>query len=363
MKRVMRVIIDTSQIVYGTGVSVYTENLVRNLLVLDKKSRYVLFGGSLRQKGELTDILSEFSQKNVDIKIYPFAPSMLDLMWNRLSVLPIELFCGKADVYHSSDWVQAPFGGFKVTTVHDLSPFLFPDETPKKIVAVHKRRFEKLKREVDRVIVPSLATKKDCIRFGIDESRIRVVSEAVDRDFKPKNKSEVDLIKAKYKIEGDYFLAVGTSKRKNLNKIVNAFNNYRKIAKLLVVGEKRKFDFKITKEVVFLGRIPKQDLIGLYNGALALLYPSFYEGFGLPVLEAMACRCPVVTSKRSSLSEVGGDACVYVDPSSIESIIDGIDQILKDRDSFIKKGLKRAREFSWRKSALDTLSVYNEFRL
>src|SRR5574341_726113 len=131
----MRIGIDVSQIVYGTGVSVYTQNLVRELLRIDDQNEYLLFGGSLRQLGDLKSKLKEF---NVVKKIFPLPPTALDLLWNRLHILPIESLVGKLDAYHSSDWTQAPSTAFKVTTVHDLVPVKYPHESHPRIVAAHR---------------------------------------------------------------------------------------------------------------------------------------------------------------------------------------------------------------------------------
>lgn len=168
----MRICIDISQIVYGTGVSTYTRKIAENLLKIDNGNEYKLFAGSLRRK---KDILEIFPQA----KVFQFPPTVADFVWNRMHLLPIEKFVGKIDVYHSSDWAQAPSTAFKVTTVHDLYPFKFPRLINPKVRDVHRRRLWWVIKEADRIIVPSESTKKDLLLIGGKEEKIRVIPEAI----------------------------------------------------------------------------------------------------------------------------------------------------------------------------------------
>src|SRR3972149_11222884 len=174
----MRIAIDLSQIIYGTGVSYYRRNLVKHLLKIDKENEYALFGGSLRRLKELTLLIEELGAGRASTKTYPISPMMAHLFWNKLHSLPIELLIGKIDVLHSSDWAEPSSKAFKVTTIHDLTPLKFPKYTDPKIVAVHKARLKRVAKEVDRIIVPSEATKKDLLEIGFDAKSIRVIAEA-----------------------------------------------------------------------------------------------------------------------------------------------------------------------------------------
>lgn len=178
----MKIGIDVSQIVHqGTGVAHYTQNLVASLLKIDKKNQYVLFGGSLRQKRELDDYLKQFKNKqNVTLKTFSLPPLFLELLWNRWHVFPLEKLIGQIDVFLSSDWLQPPAKAKKVTTIHDLIVFKYPESFQPKgghnIVANQKRRLEWVKRECDLIICDSEATKKDAIKIlGIEKERIRVI--------------------------------------------------------------------------------------------------------------------------------------------------------------------------------------------
>ncbi len=191
----MRIAIDISQIVYETGVSFYTKYLVENLLKLDHANEYVLFAGALARKN---DILKVFPQT----KIFPIPPTVANLIWNKIHALPIEKLIGKVDVFHSSDWAEAPSSAFKVTTVHDLGPILYPRLFPKEyirdIVATHKRKLAWVKQESDRIIVPSTSTKIDLIQLGFDAGKIRIIPEAPSDIFKPESTERIEKLKNKY---------------------------------------------------------------------------------------------------------------------------------------------------------------------
>ncbi len=355
----MRIAIDISQIVYGTGVSVYTKNLVDNLLQIDKENEYVLFAGSLRRR---KDVLSLFPKAT----IFPIPPTLADLIWNRLHVFPIEKLIGSVDVFHTSDWAEPPSRAFKVTTVHDLAPFLYPNLFPRdiirNIVDTHKYRLSWVRKEAKRIIVPTFATKKDLVSLGFKGEIIRVIPESISSDFRKLPSDKVKEILRKYKIFGDYVISVGMDPRKNTERIIKAFEHTSagKDYKIVFVGTPKYMKVRDARNVRILGNIPSQDLVGLYSGARALIYPSLYEGFGLPILEAMACECPVVTSNISSMAEVAGDAAMLVDPYKVDSISDGIEKILKGPKNYIEKGLKRVQDFSWEKTARMTLDVYKE---
>lgn len=178
----MKIGIDISQIVYsGTGVAIYTKNLVENLLKIDKKNEYVLFGGSLRKKKVLDDYLVRFKgNKNVTAKTFYLPPLFLEFLWNKLHIFPIERLIGKIDVFHSSDWLQPPTKAKKATVLHDLIVYKYPESFQQKgghnIVVNQKRRLKWVKKECDLIICDSEATKKDAKEIlDIEEKRLRVI--------------------------------------------------------------------------------------------------------------------------------------------------------------------------------------------
>jgi glycosyltransferase involved in cell wall biosynthesis len=353
----MKIAIDITQVIYETGVSVYTRELVANLVKLYPENEYVLFGGSLRRGGELREFAKKFSKARSVIT--PISPTVADILWNRLHILNIEKFVGKVDVFHSSDWAEPPARASKITTIHDLSFVHYPKFTDPKVLATHKRRLYWVKKESAAVIVPSEATKKDAIKLGISAKKIHVIPEALSSIYKKQPKSEVDRVRKKYRITGRYALAVGASPRKNIARIINAFEKAKAdtgLEKLAVVGRGPLSAPK--KGVLFLGHVETADLPVLYSGASIFIYTSLYEGFGLPILEAFKCETPVVTSNISSMPEVAGGAAILVNPESIEEISDGILEALNKKKDLVKKGKERVKKFSWEETAKKTMGVY-----
>jgi glycosyltransferase involved in cell wall biosynthesis len=349
----MKVAIDISQIVYGTGVSVYVKSLVEELIRFDKDTQYVLFGGSLRRQKELHDFVSHL-EGNVTSKIFPISPTMADFIWNRLHALPVERLVGSVDIVHTSDWSEpSTIKAKKVTTVHDLTPFKFANETPQKIREVHERKLARVKAESNAIIVPSLATKNDLVEMGFDAEKIHVIYEAVSQSFSAGTKRLE--VSPRFNIHGNYILAVGTGKRKNLDRLIDAFSHIKEIDQLVIVGQGES-----TQRVKYVGRVSDEELVLLYQNAECLAYVSLYEGFGLPILEAFRLGTPVVTSNIGSMKEVAGNAAVLVDPTDVKTIQAGIEKALNTRNKLVKLGVEREKEFSWKKAARETLGVYKQ---
>lgn len=345
----MKIGIDISQIVYeGTGTATYTKNLVENLLKIDKKNDYVLFGSSLRRQTQL---------KQFTRKIWPFPPTFLDFVWNKLHTFPVEKLIGPVDVFQSSDWTQPPTKAKKVAPVLDMVVYKFPQFSHPQIIATQKRRLKWVKKEADRIVTISQASKNDLVEIlGIPPQIIKVIYLAPAKEFGPQSKEKVATIREKYNLQKDYVLAVGTREpRKNLDRVVEAFSKLNKPNLELVIAGKAGWGKE--PKANLLGFVPQEDLPALYAGAYCFVYPSLYEGFGFPVLEAMACGCPVITSKVGSLPEVGGQAALYVDPENVSDIAEKIDSV---DQSLVAKGLTQAKKFSWEKTARETLKVYEE---
>lgn len=356
----MKIAIDISQVVYETGVSVYTRNLVISLLELDDKNEYILFGGSLRRIGDLNSFISEL-KGNFTNKIFPIPPLLADILWNRIHFLPIDQLIGNIDVVHTSDWTEPKSKAFKVTTIHDLAPLKFPKQTHPKIVSTHKRRLNLVKKESQKIIVPSVATMQDCAIFGIDKEKIVVIPEAADYIYTPQNEAKINAVKSKLGIVGEYFLGNGVGGRKNTSKIIKAFQKIKgkTSTKQLVITGSSHNNYS-SEDVIFTGHVETLELPPLFAGATSLLYPSLYEGFGLPILESFAVGTPVVTSNRGSMKEVAGNAAILVNPESADSIAEGIIKSIKNKKTLIKKGKSRANKFSWRTTGKQTMKVYEE---
>ena len=357
----MKIAIDVSSVVYGTGVSVYTKNLVENLLKTDKKNEYVLFGGSLRRGREIKNFYNNLKATSFEGRVWPIPPTAADFIWNKVHRLSIEKLIGKVDVFHSSDWTQPPSKAFKITTIHDLTPLLFPSLSHPRIVSTHKSRLKWVVKEVDRVIVPSKTTAIDVANLGVKQHKIKVIPEAVDPIFKPASKDSMAKVKEKYGITGDYILAIGINERKNTFRIIEAYKKIKSKTglKLIIVGYAHS-GFEEIEGILFTGHVPTHDLPPLYSASKALVYPSLYEGFGLPILEAYACGTPVVTSNMGSMAELAGEVAVLVDPKSTESISKGIEVAVKNRQYYVGKGFIAVGKYSWEKAAKATLSLYHE---
>jgi glycosyltransferase involved in cell wall biosynthesis len=341
--------------VYGTGVSVYTKELTKALLSIDKIDSFILFGGSLRRQSELKAFVDTLSG-NVTSKLFPFSPTMADFVWNRLHTLPLEQLIGNVDVVHTSDWAEPPARrALKVTTIHDLAPFKFPQETPRRIREVHERKLAHVRAESQAIIVPSNATKDDVVEMGFDATKIHVIYEAVSSHFRrPIASNSVDL-KARFDITGTYILSIGTAKRKNNDRLIAAFKEMSEVDHLVIVGSG-----ETGNGVIYTGRVSEEELALHYSKAQAMSYVSLYEGFGLPILEAFKIGTPVVTSNTGSMKEVASGAAVLVDPTDTADIIQGMKEAIQSREKLVKMGFERVKEFSWEKAARETLHVYKQ---
>ena len=366
----MKIGIDISQVVYkGTGISRYTEKLIEAILKYDKNNQYVFFFSSLRQK--LDKNLEDAIKKKFILKKYLFPPTLLDLLWNKLHLFPINYLTGGLDLFLTSDWTEPPSYSKKITVIHDLVFLKFPETLDKKIVDVQKRRVKWIKKESSLIIADSFATKNDIIKLlKIPKKKIEVIYPAVEI-INPPN-IEIKKTLKKYQIKSPFILTVGKIEpRKNLQRLINAFIkiNLRNID-LIIVGQKGwgilNYQLSITnyQNIKFLGFIPDRDLYSLYASAMFFIYPSIYEGFGYPVVEAMKLGCPVITSKTSSLQEIANSYGILVNPYSEEEIGKAIITLYKNthlRKQLKEKSKKRGKEFSLERFAHNIIKVFENF--
>ena len=359
----MKIAIDISQTIYGTGVSVYTKNLASSLISNFPKEEFLLFGGSLRRRADLEKIARRLKTKSI---IYPYPPRMMDFIWNSLHILPVEKLIGQVDLIHTSDWTEPPSSLPKVTTVHDMVPFKFPQTTSDSIRQTHRKRLAWVARESSAIITVSQSTKKDLINFlKIPEEKIHVTYEGVESLYTPQPPAIVDAIKRKYHLDGDYLFSLSTLEpRKNQDRLIQAYvqikDKYPGL-KLLLAGKTGWGEkIKPVDGVIMPGFVPDADLPALYSGCIAFPFPSLYEGFGLSPLQAMACGAAVVTSNVSSMPEVVGKAGILVDPEDVKAISAGIIRAIETRADLRAKGLKRAKQFTWKETAQKTFQVYQQ---
>jgi glycosyltransferase involved in cell wall biosynthesis len=256
----------------------------------------------------------------------PFAHA-IRRTWGRLGRPPVERFVGRLDVLHFSDWVVPPQkGGVRATMIHDLGPLRFPERLHPRTVRMHTRNAREA-RDCDVVFVNSRYTADDVAeRAGVPRERIRVAYPGVDQPFRPDGPRR----------EGrPYAFTTATHDwRKNLETVQAAWPLLEELElELVSLGD--------------LGYVPHERLPELYRGASVFLYPSRFEGFGIPVVEAMACGVPCVVSSHPSMDEACGQAAVRVDPEDPEAVAEGVQEALRRRDELVPLGLEHARRFTW----------------
>lgn len=334
----MKVGFDLSQLAYPGGVATYTNELAKNLIKINRLE-LTFFYSSLRV---------QYKGKLPHVKQFKLPQAATQRLFNQNRLVKIENFLGKIDLFHSSDWTQPKTDALKVTTYHDLIPLKYPSWSHPKIVEVHKRKLKLVETEIDMIIAVSQQTKKDLLEVSnIPEKKIVVIYEGTNARMGVKSKEEIEIFRKKYNLPEQFVLVSGgIGERKNIKRIKQAGSKYN----LVITGET-------------IPWVTDIELPLLYNCATVLLYPSLYEGFGLPVLDAFACGTPVITSITSSLPEVGGKAAIYVDPLNISEMKEKLDNIMKDEDlrkEYIKKGFEQAKKFSWEKCADETAQVYQK---
>jgi glycosyltransferase involved in cell wall biosynthesis len=295
--------------------------------------------------------------------------------WMQLC-LPWQLARQNAEVCHftnhvASAWTPCP----AVVTIHDMSLWLFPEHHYRRRLWSMRPFIRLAARRAASVIAVSRSTAHDVVRLlGVPMGKLHIVPEAAAPIFRPLPQAEVQAVMAAYRLPPRFLLHSGTLEpRKNLVRLLEAFGQVRRQhadVSLVFAGQRGWKDEAILAAIErlglggavrVLGYVPRPALVGLYNAATVCVVPSLHEGFGLPVIEAMACGTPVVTSRRGGLEETAGDAAEYVEPESACSIAHGIQRVLEDtayRERLRECGQERASQLSWAKTAAQTRAVY-----
>lgn len=369
----MKIAIDISQIVYeGSGVARYVKNMVETLLRYDQKNEYVFFFSSLR--GKLNHQIETAIKSKHTLKKYLLPPTLLDLLWNRLHIFPIDHLIGNVDLIITSDWIEPPSRTKKITVIHDLVFLKFPETLPQKIIDVQKRRLRWVTKESTLIIADSHNTKKDLIELlHISQEKIEVVYPTIVH---PRGESSLapqyqHAIFKKYQLTTPFILTVGKQEpRKNMKRLIGAFLQAKlDNATLVIVGqhgwmkEQSVMNNHQLTNVRFLGFVPDHELHVLYRSALFFVFPSLYEGFGYPIVEAMQLGCPVATSNTSSLREIAQGNALLFDPHNEAAICQSLIRLYTDaslREELKNKGLQRASDFSKEKFAAQLLSIFEK---
>ncbi len=359
----------------------YAINLLENLFVIDKKNKYVLFLNLFKEPS--INIKNFTKYKNVSVRRFKYPNKLLNFLFWYLNWPKIDEMLNGVDVLFFPNII---FGAWSknvkaVFTVHDLSFKRYPETFS------WKRRLwhafinpGKLCRQTDKIITVSQSSKNDVVDFyGVDNNKIDVIPNAVSEKFFVMDRNDPKLIevKKKYGLPYKFVLYLGTIEpRKNIIGIIRAYNQLRKIShpelvkcKLVIAGvpgwkKKKIFDeikrSSYCKDIILTGFISNEDKPALYNLASLFVYPSFFEGFGFPPLEAVNCGVPIIISNISSLPEVIGGAGIMIDPDKPDEIFQAMKEILLNkelREKLRKSGLEQAKTFNWEKTTRKFLAT------
>lgn len=358
-----------------TGIGQYTHHLANEL---DKHGlvENILYWGAVsvgdRQfLDNQLKIISKPASRSVR-KLQLLSTFRLNAFINHLTLKSGNL---KNHIYHETNYVARPYHGKLVTTVHDLSFIHYPELHPPERIAHMKHLTETLERSA-HVITDSDYVRNEVIEhYKIEPERISTVPLGVDSNFNPASDEEKEEFKLRYGIKSNFIFMVGSIEpRKQIDKVINAYislpENIKKEYVLVHAGPagwnnssiSDQFDkLTATGELIALGYIDEADLATLYSAATCLVYPSIYEGFGLPILEAMASGTPVITSNLSSMPEVGGQAAMLIDPSNQEQLRNALIEVLQDldlRERLTTAGIQHARLYRWQTCAQATAEIY-----
>ncbi len=362
----------------GGGIGRYTRELLTALLDENDALHFKIFAA--KAESPLPVVMPQFSRPGVSFREVPFTAKWLYRLWYRLRLpLPTQLFTGNIDLFHSPDFVLPPVAGAIPTllTVHDLSFAYFPETFTVALVDYLNRVVPWSVRRASHILADSVSTKRDLMSlYQTPEEKITVLYSGVNEIFQPvHDKDRLRQVCSKYGIGDEPFiLTVGTLQpRKNVQMLVRAFASHTvpgSSHRLIIAGAKgwlyeqlleyvRRMG--LDRRVRFVGFVDDDDLPALYSAANLFAFPSLYEGFGLPILEAMACGTPVISSDASSLPEVTGDAGLLVAPQDEAAWAQSLAQLIGDealRERLRAKGFEQAKRFSWRASARQLLGIY-----
>ncbi len=362
------------------GVGHYTYFLVKNILKTDKKNEYFLYFDY-----KMSNKTKEFEQKNVQIKSFPFSQykRYMPFTYSHMLISAV-LMKDRLDVFHAPAYAcPLTYPGKIVLTVHDLAIYRHPSWFPSGQSFSTKILVPKSIKKAEKIIAVSNATKRDIVKlFKAPTNKVSVIYEGVvpQKGVSKAKSVPKAVIQKKYKIGDKYLFFIGTIEpRKNLEALIKAYNsllvkNYKKFKDydLVIAGKKgwkyekifktikeQKFNYKIR----FLNYISQEHKVTLMKNATCFVFPTLYEGFGLPIAEAMSMGIPVITSKVSSIPEVSGNAALLVDPKKTTDIEKALAKVLSNkklREKMSKAGIVQAKKFTWAKVAKETIKVYQE---
>jgi glycosyltransferase involved in cell wall biosynthesis len=350
----------------------YATNLIEALAEIDNVNQYKIFVTTREARDRFSDRWPNF-QVRATLPHTPFIRIPL--------TLSAELRRNRVDVLHVQ-FTAPPFSPCPVVvSIHDLSFEHLPQTFKRRSRMQLRMTVRRSARNAAQVIALSEHARMDLINtYDLIPEKVNVVPLAAPAAFAPvRDDNELQRVRQTYGIDGDYILSVGSIQpRKNLRRLIEAYSVLRhaqpecKLPQLVLVGKNawlydetlRALKYTdVGASILLTGYVPESDLPALYSGALCFIYPSYYEGFGLPPLEAMKCGAPVIVGNRTSLPEVVGDAALMIDPFDVDAIAGAIQKMITDsefRSELRVKGLERAKDFDWKETARQTLAVYRK---
>lgn len=354
------------------GAGVYTFQLIQALAKIDLTNKYYIFA----QQEHINQL--KINQPNFHFITVNASSRPLRLLWEQ-TLLPLQISQHRIDVLHSPHYTMPGIKACKsVVTFHDMTFQLFPEMHEKSKRIFFQTMMRLSASHADKLISVSHSTSLDLIRLlNVHPSKISVISSAANPIYRQLLSDEVEKVCHLYNlIKNNYLLFVGALEpRKNIPILIRAYSklvaHFPEIP-LVIVGKKGWMyesifelvvSLDIQNKVIFLGYVPESDLVSLYNGARLFVYPSAYEGFGFPVLEAMQCGTPVITSNISSMPELAADAAILVEPGDVEGLFNSIKLLLSDNKlskQLSKLGLARSANFTWFRTAKETIDTYQE---
>ena len=367
----MRIAIDAHSVGTGLGGNEsYATNLIEALAEVDQINQYTIFVTKRAARERFSNRWPNF-QVRTTLPHTPFVRIPL--------TLSAELRRNKVDVLHVQ-FTAPPFSPCPVVvSIHDLSFEHLPQTFKRRSRMQLRLTVRRSARNAAQIIALSQHARTDLINtYHLRPELVNVVPLAAPAAFAPvRDDNELQRVRQTYGIEGDYILSVGSIQpRKNLRRLIEAYSLLRrersggKLPQLVLVGKNAWLyeetlrslkDTNVDTSIILTGYVPESDLPALYSGAVCFVYPSYFEGFGLPPLEAMKCGAPVIVGNKTSLPEVVGDAALMIDPFDVEAMAVAIKRVITDSDfrsGLRAKGLERAKQFDWKETAKQTLAVY-----
>ena len=359
-----------------TGVGVYYRNLLFELAAIDRENEYLLFSASWKDRFPSAKIPPFVSKRFRDVKL---PVRLVDALWSKWERPRLESFFGtRLDLTHSPTPLLLPTRGKTIVTVYDLFFLDFPDKADRQARTHFVRRIASALDRADGIVTISRYTRDELFaRFDLPAPKVRVIHLGIDPRYgEPLPARELRSVRDKYGLPAEFLLfAGGLEPRKNLPALLEAFEpvrGRRKDCGLVLAGragedrprvEAQIASLNLRGAVRILGYLPERELRALYQTAAGFVYPSTCEGFGLPLLEAMAGGCPVAASSAGAIPEVSGDAALLFSPDDINGMAAALLRLLEDktlRQSLIDRGRERVREFSWARTARETLAFYRD---